>query len=193
MTAAALAARSRGRRRPSTTTAAAEARPHASPTTTTTAPPSRSPPQMCSPPPTAPPPRLSRLSPPLPPLLLLLLLLGCLLPHGALAQVAVPKGIVTPIWQCPSGSDIVAGKLTAYQTFCAQEFAVCMANPELTVGGPYTALTVRALTCTWCYADAWACYSDCPRPGFPLQWQQSCTQLCSPDLAYVCSGDKPPA
>ena len=191
MTAAALAARSRGRRRPSTTTAAAEARPHASPTTTT-APPSRSPPQMCSPPPTAPPPRLSRLSPPLPPLLLLLLL-GCLLPHGALAQVAVPKGIVTPIWQCPSGSDIVAGKLTAYQTFCAQEFAVCMANPELAVGGPYTALTVRALTCTWCYADAWACYSDCPRPGFPLQWQQSCTQLCSPDLAYVCSGDKPPA
>jgi hypothetical protein len=191
MTAAALAARSRGRRRPSTTSAAAEARPHASPTTTT-APPSRSPPQMCSPPPTAPPPRLSRLSPPLPPLLLLLLL-GCLLPHGALAQVAVPKGIVTPIWQCPSGSDIVAGKLTAYQTFCAQEFAVCMANPELTVGGPYTALTVRALTCTWCYADAWACYSDCPRPGFPLQWQQSCTQLCSPDLAYVCSGDKPPA
>ena len=128
----------------------------------------------------------------LPPLLLLLLLLAALLGPGALAQVAVPQGIVSPIWQCPSGADIVPGKPTSYQTFCAQEFAVCMANPEMTVGGPYTALTVRAQTCSWCYADAWACYSDCPKPGFPLGWAKTCTDLCAPDFSYVCSGEKPP-
>ncbi len=128
--------------------------------------------------------------PPLAPLLLLMLLSAA---PRALAQVAVPQGLVSPIWKCPSGADIQPGKPTSYQTFCAQEFAVCMANPEMSVGGPYTALTVRTRTCTWCFADAWACYSDCPTPGFPLQWQASCIATCAPDLAFVCSGGKPTA
>jgi len=49
-----------------------------------------------------------------------LLLLLSLAPRGALAQIAVPQGIVTPIWQCPTGADIVPGKDTSYQTFCKQ-------------------------------------------------------------------------
>jgi len=53
-------------------------------------------------------------------LLLLLLLLLLLAPRGTLAQIAVPQGIVTPIWQCPTGKDIVPGKDTSYQTFCKQ-------------------------------------------------------------------------
>ena len=52
--------------------------------------------------------------------LLLVLLLLLLAPRGALAQIAVPQGIVTPIWQCPTGADIVPGKDTSYQTFCKQ-------------------------------------------------------------------------
>ena len=49
-----------------------------------------------------------------------LLLLLSLAPRSALAQIAVPQGIVTPIWQCPTGADIVPGKDTSYQTFCKQ-------------------------------------------------------------------------
>ncbi len=70
---------------------------------------------------------------------------------------------------------------------------MCMANPEMTVGGLYTALTVRAQTCTWCYADAYTCFNDCKVPGFPLQWAAQCLAMCAPDLAYVCTGDSPPA
>lgn len=126
-----------------------------------------------------------------------LALLLALLARPAAAQVPVPTGIVSPLFKCPAAADIVAGKLTSFQSFCLAEFTVCMSSPEMVAPASgattiYTALTARNMQCTFCYADAWACYSDCPKPGFPVGFLTACNALCAPDLNYVCSGSAAP-